>query len=107
MGNATAALTEGQSLAKGYSDKNRFVFKIPVYNNMPSSAVGFDKAGDTNNYLQSLAISGVTLTPAFNGATTSYSAVVSNAISSVTVSADAVQETVVFQHRKLFACFRK
>lgn len=53
---------------------------------MPSSAVGFDKAGDTNNYLQSLAISGVTLTPAFNGATTSYSAVVSNAISSVTVS---------------------
>lgn len=91
MGNATAALTEGQSLAKGYSDKNQaFVFKIPVYNNMPSSAVGFDKAGDTNNYLQSLAISGVTLTPAFNGATTSYSAVVSNAISSVTVSADAV-----------------
>ena len=47
MGNATAALTEGQSLAKGYSDKNQaFVFKIPVYNNMPSSAVGFDKAGD-------------------------------------------------------------
>ena len=91
MGNATAALTEGQSMAKGYSDKNQaFVFKIPVYNNMPSSAVGFDKAGDTNNYLQSLAISGVTLTPAFNGATTSYSAVVSNAISSVTVSADAV-----------------
>ena len=91
MGNATAALTEGQSLAKGYSDKNQaFVFKIPVYNNMPSSAVGFDKAGDTNNYLQSLAISGVALTPAFNGATTSYSAVVSNAISSVTVSADAV-----------------
>mgnify|MGYP002711392948 FL=1 len=57
---------------------------------MPSSAVGFNKAGDTNNYLQSLAISGVALTPAFNGATTSYSAVVSNAISSVTVSADAV-----------------
>ena len=28
MGNATAALTEGQSLAKGYSDKNQaFVFK--------------------------------------------------------------------------------
>ena len=91
MGNVTAALTEGQSLAKGYSDKNQaFVFKIPVYNNMPSSAVGFNKAGDTNNYLQSLAISGVALTPAFNGATTSYSAVVSNAISSVTVSADAV-----------------
>ena len=57
---------------------------------MSSAAVGFNKAGDTNNYLQSLAISGVTLTPAFNGTTTSYSAVVSNAISSVTASANAV-----------------
>ncbi len=53
-------LQRDRSLAKGYSDKNQaFAFKIPVYNNMPSSAVGFDKAGDTNNYLQSLSISGV------------------------------------------------
>lgn len=64
MTNVTAALTEGQSVAKGYSDKNQaFTFRIPVYDNMPSSAVGFNKAGDTNNYLQSLSISGVTLTP--------------------------------------------
>ena len=91
MGNVTAALTEGRNLAKGYSDKNQaFVFKIPVYNNMPSSTVGFNKAGDTNNYLQSLSISGVSLTPAFNGTTTSYSAVVSNAISSVSITAKAV-----------------
>lgn len=91
MANVTAAITEGQNLSKGYSDKNQaFVFKIPVYNNMPSSAVGFNKAGDTNNYLQALSISGVSLTPVFNGVTTSYSAVVSNAISSVTVSANAV-----------------
>lgn len=91
MGNVTAAMTEGRNLAKGYSDKNQaFVFKIPVYNNMPSSAIGFNKAGDTNNYLQSLSISGVSLTPAFNGTTTSYSAVVSNAISSVSITAKAV-----------------
>ncbi len=91
MTNVTAALTEGQSVAKGYSDKNQaFTFRIPVYDNMPSSAVGFNKAGDTNNYLQSLSISGVTLTPSFNGATTSYSAVVSNSISSVVVSANPV-----------------
>ena len=91
MTNVTAALTEGQSVAKGYSDKNQaFTFRIPVYDNMPSSAVGFNKAGDTNNYLQSLCISGVTLTPSFNGATTSYSAVVSNSISSVVVSANPV-----------------
>ena len=91
MTNVTAALTEGQSVAKGYSDKNQaFTFRIPVYDNMPSSAVGFNKAGDTNNYLQSLSISGVTLTPSFNGATTSYSAVVSNSISSVVISANPV-----------------
>ncbi len=94
MGNVTAALTEGQSVAKGYSDKNQaFTFKIPVYNNMPSSAVSFSKAGDTNNYLQSLLISGISLTPVFNGATTSYSAVVSNSISSISVSAAAVSES--------------
>lgn len=94
MGNVTAALTEGQSVAKGYSDKNQaFTFKIPVYNNMPSSAVSFSKAGDTNNYLQSLSISGIFLTPVFNGATTSYSAVVSNSISSISVSAAAVSES--------------
>ncbi len=94
MGNVTAALTEGQSVAKGYSDKNQaFTFKIPVYNNMPSSAVSFSKAGDTNNYLQSLSISGISLTPVFNGATTSYSAVVSNSISSISVSAAAVSES--------------
>ena len=73
------------------ADKNQaFTFRIPVYDNMPSSAVGFNKAGDTNNYLQSLSISGVMLTPSFNGATTSYSAVVSNSISSVVVSANSV-----------------
>lgn len=91
MANVTAALTEGQSVAKGYADKNQsFTFKIPVYSNMPSSAVGFNKTGETNNYLKSLSISGVSLTPAFNGATTSYSAVVSNSISSISVSATAV-----------------
>ena len=32
MTNVTAALTEGQSVAKGYSDKNQaFTFRIPVY----------------------------------------------------------------------------
>lgn len=94
MANVKAAISEGQSVAKGYTDKNQsFVFKIPVYSNMPESAVKYTDAGNPNNYLKSLEISGVALTPAFNGATTSYSVVVSNAISSITVSAVAVVGT--------------
>lgn len=91
MSNVTAALTEGQNVAKGYADKNQaFTFKIPVYKNMPSSAVKFNKTGNPNNYLKSLSISGLSLTPVFQGATTKYSVVVSNSIGSINVSASAV-----------------
>ena len=91
MSNVTAALTEGQSVAKGYADKNQaFTFKIPVYQNMPSSAVNFNRTGNPNNYLKSLTISGLSLTPAFQGAVNQYSVVVSNSIGSINVSAAAV-----------------
>lgn len=91
MSNVTAALSEGQSVAKGYADKTQaFIFKIPVYKNMPSSAVKFTKSGNPNNYLKSLSISGLSLTPVFQGATTKYSVVVSNSIRSINVSAAAV-----------------
>lgn len=91
MANVSAAISEGQSTAKGYSDKNQsFVFKIPIYNNMPSSACQVTTTGNPNNYLKSLSISGVSLTPSFSGATTNYSVVVSNAVSSVSVSAASV-----------------
>lgn len=91
MSNVTAALSEGQSVAKGYADKTQaFIFKIPVYKNMPSSAVKFTKSGNPNNYLKSFSISGLSLTPVFQGATTKYSVVVSNSIRSINVSAAAV-----------------
>lgn len=91
MSNVTAAITEGQKMGQGYSDKKQaFVFRIPVYNNMPAAAVKFTASGNPNNYLQSLSVSGLSLTPTFKGDTTSYSIVVSNSVSSVTVSAKAV-----------------
>lgn len=94
MSNVTAAITEGQKLANGYSDKQQsFVFRIPVYSNMPAAAVKFTASGNPNNYLKSLSVSGLSLTPTFSGATTNYSIVVGAEISSVTVSAAAVAGT--------------
>lgn len=94
MQNVTAAWTEGKKIATTYSDKNQtFVFKIPVYNNMPSTACGFSLSGNPNNYIKSVSVTGGTLTPGFSGATTSYSMVVENSVSSVTVSASPVVST--------------
>ncbi len=94
MANVTAAITEGRKVAAGYTDKDQaFVFRIPVYNNMPESAVTFTGSGNPNNILKSLSVSGLSLTPAFSGSTTSYSIVVGNSVSSITVSASAVAST--------------
>ena len=88
MGNLTAAYNEGRKLGQGYADKQQaFVFRIPVYSNMPTSAVPFTAKGNPNNYLKSLSITGQTLTPAFRGDNTAYSLVVDSKISSVTISA--------------------
>lgn len=94
MTNVRAAISEGQSVAKGYTDKNQaFVFKIPVYNNMPESAVKFVDGGNPNNYLKDLSVSGISLTPAFSSATTEYSVVVENSVASVSISAEAIMGT--------------
>lgn len=94
MTNLTAAYTEGRKLGQGYSDKQQaFVFRIPVYNSMPDSAVTFTKTGNPNNYLKSLTVSGQSLTPTFRGAATKYSLVVENSVETVTVTAAAVAST--------------
>lgn len=94
MANVTAAITEGRKVAAGYTDKNQaFVFRIPVYSNMPEEAVTFTGSGNPNNYLKSLSVSGLSLTPVFSGGTTSYSMVVGNSVGSITVSASAVAST--------------
>ncbi|MBO5657127.1 MAG: SH3 domain-containing protein, partial [Agathobacter sp.] len=91
MQNVTAHMTEGQSVARGYEDKHQaFVFRIPIYDNMPEEAVEFTAKGNRNNYLSSLEIEGLSLTPNFYGKTTSYSIVVDNAVSTITVKGTPV-----------------
>lgn len=91
MTNVEAAYSESKSVVKAYTDKTQaFVFKIPVYENMPSEAVTFTVSGNRNNYLKSLNVTGYSLTPSFDGAKTSYSLIVGNEVSSITVSAASV-----------------
>ncbi len=94
MTNVTAAISEGKSVAKAYTDKTQtFVFKIPVYNNMPAEQVVFNATGNRNNYLKSLSVSGLSLTPTFDGATTNYSIVVDPGVSAIAVSAAPIVST--------------
>ena len=94
MTNVQAAMSEGSNMGKAYSDKNQaFVFRIPVYNNMPETAVTFADKGNPNNWLSSLTVTGCSLTPSFSGATTSYSLVVGSDVSSITVGATPVAST--------------
>ncbi len=94
MGNVDAAYSEAKSVAAGYSNKAQaFEFRIPVYDNMPASAVSFIDTGNPNNYLKSLSVSGYNLTPTFNGSVTNYSLIVPSGVSSVTIAAAPAANT--------------
>ena len=94
MTNVTAAVTEGQKLGEGYTDKDQaFVFRIPVYENMPENACAFTVSGNPNNYLKSLTVEGCSLTPSFDGATDRYSVLVDAGVAAIEVSATPVVST--------------
>lgn len=94
MTNVEAAISEGKKVAGAYSDKTQaFVFKIPIYTNMPDAPVQFTASGNRNNYLSALRVEGFSLTPSFNGAVTEYSVIVDAAVTSVKISADSVVKT--------------
>lgn len=94
MTNVQASMSEGSNMSKAYTDKNQaFVFRIPVYTNMPESAVTFADKGNPNNWLAGLSVNGCNLTPAFNGATTAYSLVVGSDVSAINVNATPVAAT--------------
>lgn len=94
MTNVQAAISEGQSLKKAYTDYSQpLVFRIPVYNNMPVSSCAKPNSGNPNNWLSSLSVSGYSLTPSFSGSTTEYSMIVGENVSSVSVNAAAVAST--------------
>lgn len=91
MTNVEAAISESKSVAKAYEDKQqKFVFKIPVYENMPEEPAQFTASGNRNNYLKTLEVKEQSLTPTFDGAKTTYSLIVENDVTSITVSATPV-----------------
>lgn len=91
MTNVQAAISESKSVSKAYADKTQsFVFKIPVYENMPAEPAQFTASGNRNNFLSSLQVEGHSLTPTFDGAKTTYSLIVGSDVTSLKVSATPV-----------------
>lgn len=63
------------------------VFVIPVYQSMPQTVAAKPATtGNNNNFLDSLTVSGCTLTPTFDRYRTSYAVQVESAVSAVSVS---------------------
>ena len=90
--------SEGRTAKNAYAAmgllSGSFTFKIPVYNNMPSSACAQPvKDGNPNYKLSSVSVSGYSLTPTFHMDTDRYSLVVPYDVTYVTVSAKAYAST--------------
>jgi hypothetical protein len=96
MTNVQAPATEAPKTYAAYKANNildsSLVFKIPVYNNMPSTAVSKPAdSGNPNNWLKTLSVDGYGLTPTFSvSTTTNYSLIVSESTSSINVKATTV-----------------
>lgn len=99
MTNVQAATSEARSTYNSYNSmgmlKETMVFYIPVYKNMPSKVCELPATkGNPNSYLKTLTVKNgstkLALTPTFNYKTTSYTMIVKNAVSSVTVDATAI-----------------
>ena len=92
MTNIQAAASEGAELAKISSLKNTALeFSIPVFKNMPDGpCVQPTLDGSPNNKLSGLGVDGFALTPSFNRDTESYDLIVDPSVSSVTISAAAI-----------------
>jgi hypothetical protein len=96
MTNVQSPATEAPKTYSAYSASNildsAMVFKIPVYQNMPSSAVSKPAdSGNPNNWLKTLTVDGYALTPTFSvSSTTSYSLIVTDSTSSINIKATTV-----------------
>ncbi len=94
MTNIQAPSNEARTMYSACPDLNvPLIFKIPVYNNMPTEISPFPEGNSTANpnpYLKSLTVDGQDLTPAFDYKTFSYDVVVDQSVSEVTISAEAL-----------------
>ena len=97
MTNVPAAASEGAKVADAYNAQIKstaLTFKIPVYNNMPETACPMPTIdGSPNNKLSSISVDGYALTPTFSMDTNDYSLIVDNAVTSVNISASAIDGT--------------
>lgn len=94
MTNVQAAISEGKSAKSAYADLNQaFVFRLPVYQNMPQTPCAYPESGNPNNWLSKLQASGVNLTPSFKGEVQEYSCIVSEKTNSIQVTASPVAST--------------
>ena len=98
MTNVLAPRSESVKSAQGYSDSNKesisFVFKIPVYENMPENVCAIPTGdGSPNNRLGSLYVDSYSLTPTFSLYTTEYSLIVDYDISSVNIGGSALDSS--------------
>lgn len=97
MTNIQAAAAEGAKLAEAYGTslkQSALEFKIPVYNNMPSTACAKPTTdGSPNNKLSGLGVDGFALTPTFSRDVTSYDLIVNPSVTEVTVNAVPLSST--------------
>ena len=101
MSNIQAPATEASLEYDAYVSKrlidSSFVFEIPVYSDMPESAVVKPAdSGSPNNWLDSLSVSGYNLSPGFSGDNTDYTVAVPDSVTSINVSADTVTSSASF-----------
>jgi beta-N-acetylglucosaminidase len=101
MTSIMAMTSESTNLRNGYSENGLLslplVFSIPVYENMPATAVPQPpKIGNPNNILSSLSVDGYALTPTFDPLVSDgYSLIVPYLTSEINIAATSVATTSV------------
>lgn len=98
MTNVLAPRSESVKSAQGYSDSNKnniaFIFRIPVYENMPENVCEIPTGdGSPNNRLSDLYVDGYSLTPTFSLYKTEYSLIVDYDASSVYVGGSTLDSS--------------
>lgn len=93
MQNIQAPMSEASITFKAYAatenyKNTKYIFHIPVYQNMPAST-SLPNSGNPNNYLKSITIGGVPLT-GFDGGKTSYTYNVSAGTPSINIQVEKV-----------------
>lgn len=99
MSNVNGAESEASMFAEAYTQELRntaLQFKIPVYTDMPASPCAKPTgSGSPNNKLRDLGVDGFTLTPTYNKDQGAYDLIVDVSVSSLTVTANAIDSTAV------------